>query len=301
MSFLNPVSEPVKRFSSTDAGAPQINYAERTAGDVKTVLKACLVTGYGAKPSAGWTAVNETATVAEFVSPAAAMSDYKFCIDDTATRATWSYKYLDIQTTPTGTYSDKSLAYTNKTSGNNGWELLVTARGFYLVFILQSSFIAKTASQTVFFGQVKSTVLSSSNQVNIGLWAGGYAGYNHPSQLLAAAIAASRHYRIAGYQDLITGMTNIAAVGVELKGYSEDITVDTLSPLWLSKGGLMLGEHAGMLVRDVARASDALGVYSGKVGSRDALYVSLGGLGASQEDLLNRTRHIVIYLDYWEY
>lgn len=301
MSFLNPVSEPVLRFSSTDADAPQINYAARTAGDVKAVLKACLVDGYGAKASAGWTAVNEVDNVCEFVSPSAAMSDYKFCIDDTATKATWSYKYLDIQTTPTGAYSNKSVRYTDKTSGNNGWELLVTARGFYFVFILQSIYIAKTASHTVFFGQIKSAVLSSGNQVNIGLWAAGYEGYNHPPQLLADASVTSRHYRIAGYRDLITGMTNISAVGAESKVYSEDITVDTLSPLWLSKDGLMLGEHVGMLVRDVAKVGDALGVYDGRVGSRDALYVSLGGTAASEESLLSRTRNIVIYLDYWEY
>lgn len=66
MSFLNPVSEPVKRFKSTDAGAPQINYNARVSGDVKTVLKACLVTGYGAKASAGWSIVNEVDHVAEF-------------------------------------------------------------------------------------------------------------------------------------------------------------------------------------------------------------------------------------------
>lgn len=38
-------------YSSQDAGAPQVF---RTAGDINTAIKACLVTGYGDKPAAGW-------------------------------------------------------------------------------------------------------------------------------------------------------------------------------------------------------------------------------------------------------
>ena len=52
MSFLNPVPVPATYYSSEDAEAPQLG-ADLTGG-VKTVLKACLVTGYGTKPGAGW-------------------------------------------------------------------------------------------------------------------------------------------------------------------------------------------------------------------------------------------------------
>lgn len=38
-------------YNSLDANAPQLTIA---AGTLKTVLKACLVTGYGSKPAAGW-------------------------------------------------------------------------------------------------------------------------------------------------------------------------------------------------------------------------------------------------------
>lgn len=51
MSFLNPVPVPATYYSSEDAEAPQLG-ADLTGG-VKTVLKACLVTGYGTKPGAG--------------------------------------------------------------------------------------------------------------------------------------------------------------------------------------------------------------------------------------------------------
>lgn len=57
MSFLNPVPVPATYYSSEDAEAPQLG-ADLTGG-VKTVLKACLVTGYGTKPGAGWTMTGE--------------------------------------------------------------------------------------------------------------------------------------------------------------------------------------------------------------------------------------------------
>ena len=38
-------------YNSLDASAPQLTIA---AGTLKTILKACLVTGYGSKPAAGW-------------------------------------------------------------------------------------------------------------------------------------------------------------------------------------------------------------------------------------------------------
>lgn len=49
--------KPVKVFRWDDTGAPQVGH--QTAGDLKTVLKACLKTGYGSKTSLGWDIVAE--------------------------------------------------------------------------------------------------------------------------------------------------------------------------------------------------------------------------------------------------
>lgn len=51
MSILTPIKQAVKIFSSTDKEAPQLN---RQANELQVILKACLVTGYGDKQSAGW-------------------------------------------------------------------------------------------------------------------------------------------------------------------------------------------------------------------------------------------------------
>ena len=56
MSLRNPVKYPVKYYSWQDAQAPQLSNAD---GVIKTILKACLVTGYGTKTGAGWTTLFE--------------------------------------------------------------------------------------------------------------------------------------------------------------------------------------------------------------------------------------------------
>lgn len=52
MSLLTPVKVPVKVYRSSDASAPLL---DKNANCITTILKACLVTGYGAKEGAGWT------------------------------------------------------------------------------------------------------------------------------------------------------------------------------------------------------------------------------------------------------
>lgn len=54
---------PIRYYSFEDAGAPQLPNVstQRTYDSLCTVLKACLVTGYGSKPGAGWTIGHEHA------------------------------------------------------------------------------------------------------------------------------------------------------------------------------------------------------------------------------------------------
>lgn len=56
MSLRKPVKYPVKYYSWQDNQAPQLSNAD---GVIKTILKACLVTGYGSKAGAGWTSLFE--------------------------------------------------------------------------------------------------------------------------------------------------------------------------------------------------------------------------------------------------
>lgn len=57
--FLQPERVPVKVYLSTDKDAPRL---DRTPNCVATILKACLVTGYGDKEGAGWSLAFEDNT-----------------------------------------------------------------------------------------------------------------------------------------------------------------------------------------------------------------------------------------------
>lgn len=56
MSLLTPERVPVKVYKWDDVDAPIL---DKTAGCVATILKACLVTGYGDKEGAGWMLAHE--------------------------------------------------------------------------------------------------------------------------------------------------------------------------------------------------------------------------------------------------
>lgn len=64
MALLSPEIAPVKMYKWDDAGAPELK--KTAANGAAEIFKACLVVGYGAKPSAGWTMPFESSGVKVF-------------------------------------------------------------------------------------------------------------------------------------------------------------------------------------------------------------------------------------------
>jgi hypothetical protein len=75
----------IRIYRSTDAGAPVLN---SDPGSLISVLDGCLVTGYGAKPSLGWTKVHGTATTAGYRRPSSFAIPTVFQVNDGYTSAT---------------------------------------------------------------------------------------------------------------------------------------------------------------------------------------------------------------------
>ena len=300
MSFLNPVSEPVKRFSSTDAGAPQINYNARVAGDVKTVLKACLVTGYGAKPSAGWSIANEVDHVAEFVSPSAAMSDYRLGIDDTSnTSTTWYYQYQNARINPSYNAPIKSLTYANKTSNENGWQLFVTERGFIFLELVMHSAINKVSARMTYFGQVKSA-LNNSVGANMMFFNLGHNGnISSPNLLYDNRYP---HLQLNSYTS--TQLFSATPFTFAASGYSFGLSnADIISPVYATSvlKDVVLCEVPAILNKAINNAADMYGVVETTIGTRTALSVCCGQANPAESTVLGFARTFLIYLDYWEY
>lgn len=301
MSFLNPVSEPVKRFSSTDAGAPQINYNARVAGDVKTVLKACLVTGYGAKASAGWSIINEVDHVAEFVSPSAAMSDYRLGIDDTSTSSTtWYYQYQDVRVNPSYNTPTKSFSNINKTNNGNGWQLFVTNRGFIFIELVYSSQVNKLSARITYFGQVKSGLINSVGE-NIMFFNIGHNSSIPEPRYLYSNLYPFMRLSTQSQARLISSNAFSTQVSEYQNGVSN---IDVASSLYIvnAGGSVTIGEVVGILSKIVNNQSDMYDVSDLQVGNRLALSVCAGiSYASSASAMYSYGRTFLIYLDYWEY
>lgn len=305
MSFLNPVIEPVLRFSSTDAGAPQINYNVRVAGDVKAVLKACLVTGYGTKAGAGWSLASEVTHVAEFASPSPAMSDYRICVDDTSTTSTtWYYRYQNNISYPPRNVPQKSMSYVNKTSAENGWELIVTNRGMYFVEILYHSSVNARVSRITWFGQIKSA-LTDDLGINISFFCTGVGSQmTRPSDMITTSEATDNNklYNLGTYTTLLYAITNLSIYAKDSRTKYSGGGLELISETYLGVSSNIVGQQSGLLFKNNTNQSDLYGVAVQKVDGRDVLSAAIPYNAISDIDSNHSyVKTMLIRLDYWEY
>lgn len=133
MSLMQPTSEPCRYFSNTDTDAPQ--YTPGT-GSYKTIIKACLVTGFGTTAAAGWTVLHEDPDQITLKRPSPLATDYVLKIRDGD-----SGTGVFVQNNPTSITDDTSLwsnTVLNVTPPANigytpNWHLIATGRGFILL------------------------------------------------------------------------------------------------------------------------------------------------------------------------
>ena len=301
MSFLNPVSEPVLRFSSTDASAPQINYNARTAGDIKAVLKACLVTGYGAKASAGWSAVNEVGNVIEFVSPSAAMIDYRLGIDDTSSSSTtWYYQYQDVRTNPAYNAPTKSFSYVDKTHASNGWQMLVTERGIVFIELVQHSTVNKLSARITHWGAVKSAIASVTGRNICFFNLGHNAGISSPHYFYSSSSYV--HTKLETHTSAyMSAATSNALLVQQYK--LDSSSLDLVSPIYLANNDktLLIGELPPLLSKVVNSTTDVHGVSEFALDNRNVLSVCAGTDYSDAVSANSYSRTFLIRTDYWEY
>lgn len=132
MNVINPEKLAVSVYRSTDANAPKL---DKTADCVATIFKACLVTGYGDKQSAGWQLAfeNLTAKVKVIRPPATAKQDFFLRLSGDTGQVMKPQVYISMTDINTGDLK-LDCATTFKygaapTTGN--WVLIATNRGFW--------------------------------------------------------------------------------------------------------------------------------------------------------------------------
>lgn len=184
---------PVKVYRWDDEGAPQV---ESAAGSIKTILKACLVTGYGEgnkrKDGLGWEMAFEKAQEACFRSTHPKATKWWLGVDDTKYLAggTSYNRYADVCgiLEPTSATSGKAVqsvwlsnsrvrfAHHNYHVNNVKlkWVLIGHARAFALILLSPGG---SEASPVLYFGEFPSLAVADGHQNLLGLGAYGSEGY----------------------------------------------------------------------------------------------------------------------------
>lgn len=159
MSILQPINYPVQVYRSGDTAAPQMTQAG-AAGEIKTILKACLHTGYGTVTAAnGWTMAFEDANKAAFKSTdARAPDDVLFIDNNTATTATIrGYSAMSDINTGTGLWSDSNSSFYS--TNNATWILFATPVAFLFLSLCQNS-SNNTIAMPLYFGSVSNVAVA---------------------------------------------------------------------------------------------------------------------------------------------
>lgn len=122
-------------YKSTDAGAPQLTV---TAGAMNTVIKACLVTGYGSKAAAGWEIVHEDLATKKLAIRSTNIKSIKsvLLIHDTAAKKSLVNAFLEWDSLANiGVTSFGSGAFFKSMTGSPAssvWIIIATDDFFYL-------------------------------------------------------------------------------------------------------------------------------------------------------------------------
>lgn len=201
---------PVKVYRWDDEGAPQV---ESAAGSIKTILKACLVTGYGEgnkrKDGLGWEMAFEKTQEACFRSKHPKATKWWLGVDDTKYSPGSSYdRYTDVCgiLEPTSATAGKAVQYVWNDSGRmrftssyySGnrfgleWVLIGHARAFALVLLSPSNF---EGSAVLYFGEFPSLAVADEHQNLLGLGTFGSEKYFYFSSNSGFYCSAMRDYK----------------------------------------------------------------------------------------------------------
>ena len=155
---------PVTLFKSTDEGAPQLT---NTLGSLKTVLKACLVTGYGEKQPLGWEAAYEDETHIAMRSTHEKSSKCWFSVNAKYVRAAeiCGYESMSAKGKGVGRFGFSGFNFLTAQKSVERWVLIGNERGF--VFMSEDSYAKSSGCAYLYFGDFPSIAAKSADCILI--------------------------------------------------------------------------------------------------------------------------------------
>lgn len=126
--YANDLEMPVTLYRSTDDDAPAL-----TKSNLSLILKACLVTGYGSKPGAGWTMPHEEAAAGKRVfAPAKSgeLDSYLLVHDNNGTSRVAAWRdYAAIDNVPPALELATPYKHGQSKQWSGRWAVVASARG----------------------------------------------------------------------------------------------------------------------------------------------------------------------------
>lgn len=282
--YANNLEMPVTLYRSTDDDAPAL-----TKGNLSLILKACLVTGYGSKPGAGWTMPYEDAAASKRVfAPAKSgeLDSYLRVADQTGVSRVAAYRQMsDIDNGEAILELATPYKHGQGNQWSGRWAVVASARSV-IVWIEGGYDSPGRNGMMLYYGDTTSTD-NGSRALILAHSGGNYNDGSHSSMFYDANASASvkaKSYRDdsgAQAQDFFSLFTP-----------PRETAGEYVAPVLLQRGERL---YAVPGVYTNTRAADNLTV----IDDEGAAYIILHNYG--WKDLYKSFARLVVRTDKWRY
>ena len=282
--YANDLEMPVTLYRSTDDDAPAL-----TKSNLSLILKACLVTGYGSKPGAGWTMPYEDAAASKRVfAPAKSgeLDSYLLVHDNNGTSRVAAWRdYAAIDNAPPALELATPYKHGQSKQWSGRWVVVASARSV-IVWVEGGYDSPGRNGMMLYYGDTTSTD-NGSRALILAHSGGTYNDGSHSSMFFDASSSASA--KAKSYRD--DGGTQ-AQDFFSLFTPPRETTGQYVAPVLLQRGERL---YAVPGVHTNTRAADNLTV----IDDEGAAYIILHNYGWA--DLNKSFARLVVRTDKWRY
>lgn len=289
MSLLTPVRYPVRHYSWEDADSPQLSDGD---GVIKTILKACLITGYGSKEGAGWQLLEEDGDMMVIKRPSGIGNPPDIRIENGQVGT--ENKHRIVAQDDTGELVSLNMLARDGRAGKE-WHLIVCDFGFLLCYqmgMVNTPISNQNLKKSVMYvGSLQKLIPSDNEPFVIGMANGVATNGNLPNGIQAYPITNGNYLLI----NVATKINIIQRFTVKFTGsmLSENHAGGYVAqPIWVSNVAKM-PLYTALFAPQVNQVDGTTSIIN-IAGRRFLRYVHMPSYSYNGVDVL------YIPLDYWE-
>lgn len=232
-----------------------------------------------------------------FVSPSAAMSDFKLQVDDSSTSTT-TFNYINAAAAAALITSNKKTSSYTETGVDTGWHLLVSDSGIVFVEIVYHKSAKIPIGRLTYYGVIKSALAINTGN-SFMAWAAGWgATLARATYLFRDGYYTSRPMFLSDYNRHEFMTANQTILASESSKTNQLSVIDMWSEVFITDKKFVMAKLPALLFGAVA--DDAFTVKEADINGRTALQFYLCEDATSASMVLTHGFNVAIYTDYWE-